>query len=294
MENGAFFWGARSCLSQAAISEGISMARKQSKAYDSASNSPKLLSGKAAAEAQERHLHIYHCGAVCKTDKRGFPTPENRNPSELVLDATEGFIPLWERDTTLRWRFNETSMTVFVNPDAAKAFLRDKIRAALTLWGDAVPVRFTEVSDAWDFELIFEATPNCNTNGCVLASAFFPDAGQHDITIFATLLEQPETEFAETLAHELGHVFGLRHFFAQVSETAFPSEIFGTHNSESIMNYGAQSRMTERDKTDLKSLYAMAWSGQLTQINDTPIRLVRPFSHMRVQQAPLALAARLA
>ena len=96
------------------------------------------------------------------------------------------------------------------------------------------------------------------------------------------------------LTHEFGHVFGLRHFFAQVTETAFPSEIFGTHNEESIMNYGVQSRMTDRDRDDLKSLYETAWSGQLIQVNGTPVRLVRPFSHMRVQQAPLALAARVA
>jgi len=270
------------------------MARKKSKTHDPVSDVPKLLSSKAAAEAQKPHLHIYHCGAVCETDKRGYPTPENRNPTELVLDATEGFIPLWDRDTTLRWRFNEASMAVFLEPDAAKAFLRNKIRAALVLWGASVPVRFTEVSDAWDFEVIFEATPKCSVNGCVLASAFFPDSGQHDITIFPTLLEQPENEFVEILAHEFGHVFGLRHFFAQVTETAFPSEIFGTHNEESIMNYGVQSRMTDRDRDDLKSLYEMAWSGQLNQVNGTPVRLVRPFSHMRVQQVPLALVARVA
>jgi Matrixin len=267
------------------------MATKQTKSDQSAEKTPELLTKKAAAKAQEDLVHIYHGGAVCRTDKRGHATPEDRSPNELVLNATEGFIPLWDKDTTLRWRFNEISMAVFANPAAAKTYFRNRIRDALMLWGNAVPVRFKEVADAWDFEVIFEADPKCNPNGCVLASAFFPDAGQHDVTIYTTLLDQPEPEIVETLAHEFGHVFGLRHFFAKVAEGSFPSEIFGTHNKHSIMNYGADSKMTTKDKSDLKSLYDLAWSGQLTQINETPVRLVRPFSHMRVQQGSLALAA---
>jgi hypothetical protein len=43
------------------------------------------------------------------------------------------------------------------------------------------------------------------------------------------------------------------------------------------MNYGPDSRLTEADKTDLKKLYQLAWSGQLTHINGTPIKFVKPF-----------------
>ena len=57
--------------------------------------------------------------------------------------------------------------------------------------------------------------------------------------------QEPE-EQVETLIHEIGHVFGLRHFFANVSETAWPSEIFGTHDTFSIMNYGRASQLTDR------------------------------------------------
>jgi hypothetical protein len=269
------------------------MTVKPPKAVPPAENVPKLLSPNEAVQAQDPFVHIYHGGAICRTDKRGYATPDDRNTTELVLDATEGFIPLWDKDTTLRWRFNETSMIAFADPPAAKTYFRNRIRDALMLWGDAVPVRFTEVAEAWDFEVVFEETPKCNPVGCVLASAFFPDSGQHDLSIYSTLLDQPESEVVETLAHELGHVFGLRHFFAKVKEGAFPSVIFGTHNKRSIMNYGANSRMTAKDKSDLKALYKMVWSGQLTEINGTPVRLVRPFSHMRVQP-PLALAPRVA
>jgi hypothetical protein len=90
--------------------------------------------------------------------------------------------------------------------------------------------------------------------------------------------------------HEIGHIFGLRHFFANVGETAFPSQIFGTHNAFSIMNYGAKSELTEIDRSDLTLLYREAWSGRLTNVNGTPIRFVRPFSTLAaVPSGALAL-----
>ena len=90
-------------------------------------------------------------------------------------------------------------------------------------------------------------------------------------------------EQVETMAHEFGHVFGLRHFFAPVSETAWAAEIFGTHSSFSIMNYGAKSVMTDADKDDLRQLYEQVWRGDLTEINGTPVQQVRPFSESRIR-----------
>src|SRR5262249_50749441 len=135
---------------------------------------------------------------------------------------------------------------------------------------------------------------NCNVNGCVLASAFFPDAGRHQLTLYPKLFEQPNEEQVETLIHEIGHAFGLRHFFAQVSETAFPSQIFGAHNKFTIMNYVADSVLTQDDKADLKRLYRMAWSGELTNINGTPIKFVKPFHTIGQSPDNALLAARAA
>ncbi|WP_210202640.1 reprolysin-like metallopeptidase [Sinorhizobium sp. BJ1] len=100
------------------------------------------------------------------------------------------------------------------------------------------------------------------------------------------MFEQVREEQVETVAHELGHVFGLRHFFAKVSEAGYASEIFGAHDKRSIMNYGADSMLTKTDIDDLIRLYQLAWSGALTKINGAPIRLMRPFSQLR-QKADL-------
>ena len=234
-------------------------------------------SAKSLEELASKHDHVYGDHVRCKTDTLGKPMPSAGSPLELVVDATDGFIPLWKKGTTLRWRFQEQSLAQFENVAAVKKSIRSIFAKAVLAWGDAVPIRFSERKSGWDFEIVVREADDCNISGCVLAAAFFPDSGQHELTIYPKMFEQPEQEQIETLAHEIGHVFGLRHFFAKISETKWPAEIFGTHKPFSIMNYGADSKLTDADRADLKSLYTMVWNSQLTQINGTPIRAFTAF-----------------
>jgi hypothetical protein len=234
---------------------------------------------RAVADAQ---VHRLRSGHICNTERRGYATPHNRSPLELVLDASEGFIPLWQPDTTLRWRFQERSLARFRNPEAAKSAIRRLLLEAVLAWGDSLPIRFSEQSEAWDFEIAVRDSNQCGPSGCTLASAFFPDQGQHELAIYPMLFTLSPAEQVETMAHEIGHIFGLRHFFAQTREREWAVEIFGSHEARSIMNYGDLSQLTDTDRRDLKRLYEVAWSGALTNINGTPIRLVRPFSSLRL------------
>ena len=225
----------------------------------------------------EKMTHVLRPGAVCDTDPRGHPTPRGRSPLEIVVDASEGFIPLWAKNSTLRWRFRERSMTYFKNPTAAMKELRKLFAEAILAWGNAAPIKFKENDDLYDFEIVMRKSVDCDAAGCTLASAFFPDSGRHKLTLFPTLFEETREEQIETLIHEIGHIFGLRHFFADIEESEWPVEIFGTHKKFSIMNYGNLSVLTNEDKSDLRRLYQQAWSGKLTNINGTPIRFVKPF-----------------
>lgn len=119
---------------------------------------------------------------------------------------------------------------------------------------------------------------DCDASGCVLASAFFPDSGQHRLSIYPKMFAQERKEQVDTLVHEIGHIFGLRHFFAQVSETAWASHDFGVHSRFSIMNYGGDSALAPADRADLRLLYEQVWSGKLSEINGAPVALVRPGS----------------
>lgn len=252
-------------------------AKKRSKAETRYATPPQLVKSETSARKVEPEVHVFGNGFVCDTDKRGHATPSGRSPREIVVDASEGFIPLWIRNTTLRWRFREHTLKFFKKPSAAKIEIRKLLGDALLAWGDAAPVKFAERDDAWDFEIVIRSTDDCDANGCVLASAFFPDAGRHTLLMYPKMFIQSREEQVETLIHEIGHVFGLRHFFANVSETAWPSEVFGAHKPFSIMNYGSKSVLTVDDKADLKRLYRLVWMGDLTHINGTPIRLVKPF-----------------
>lgn len=223
--------------------------------------------------------HVYGEGIVCATEGPGRPKDRNVTINEIVVGLGDS-IPLWAKGVTLYWRFNTSSFNAFANPDAAKARIRALMGKAIASWGTAAPVKFVERKTGWDFEVVLRNSDNCSALGCVLASAYFPDGGRHKLTIYPKMLQQPESEQIETMVHELGHVFGLRHFFAKVSETQIPSEIFGTHVAFSIMNYGAPSVLTEADRADLTALYQKARSGELRAINGTPIALVRPFSSL--------------
>ena len=267
------------------------MATKSVKARRPKRSKPNPAFAKAAKPTKrpDSEVHVFGKGFVCETDTRGHARPGNRSIFEIVVDASEGFVPLWGANTTLRWRFNQSTLTDFTHPAAAMQEIRALLGEALVSWGDAAPVRFAERDDAWDFEIVVQTADNCTPNGCVLASAFFPDGGRHQLRVYPKMFEQDRAEQVETLIHEIGHIFGLRHFFANVSEKAWPSQIFGTHKPFSIMNYGAKSTLTSADKTDLKRLYQLAWSGKLKQINGTPIKLVKPFH--TVGDQPEAIAA---
>ncbi len=230
-------------------------------------------------ESKDPEVHVFgpRGNFVCDTEPAGHATPKGRSIIEIVVNAPGGFIPLWVKGTTLRWRFRETSMKYFAKPAAAKTYIRKLLGEALLQWGDAVPVKFSEQETNWDFEIVMKKVDDCDPNGCVLASAFFPDAGRHELFLYPILFKQSREEQVETIAHEIGHTFGLRHFFAKIAETGAPSEIFGVHNKVSIMNYGKDSRLTDNDKKDLKRMYQMAWKGELTDINGTPIQWVKPF-----------------
>lgn len=251
-------------------------AKKTRKTDAKPSNSLHLLKAESSNKA-DPDVHVFGNGFRCDTEARGHALPQGRSPLEIVVDASEGFIPLWTRDTTLRWRFRESTMKYFKSPAAAKAEIRKLLGEALLAWADGSPIKFAERTDATDFEIVMRKNDDCDANGCVLASAFFPDSGRHQLILYPKMFTQVRQEQVETLVHEIGHVFGLRHFFANISETAWPSQIFGTHKPFSIMNYGSQSVLTPKDGSDLKRLYQLVWSGKLTEINGTPIKLVKAF-----------------
>ena len=66
-----------------------------------------------------------------------------------------------------------------------------------------------------DREIVVKGVDDCSPNGCVPASAFFPDAGRHELLIYPKMFAQIHKEQVDTLIHEIGH----RRLLAAVSGT---------------------------------------------------------------------------
>jgi len=196
---------------------------------------------------------------------------------EIVVDVEQGEIPLWALGTTLHWRFDQKSLRRHENAEAMKRRVRSLLRKAIDAWKGVAPVAFMESNSDWDFEIAILKRRDCDEGGCTLASAFFPKSDRQRLLIYPTLFDCDRLEQVATMVHELGHVFGLRHYFARTDpdEKIFPSKIFGKHSRFTIMNYGFESRLTEADKRDLKRLYTAAWSTDAESQIGKPVRLVR-------------------
>ncbi|KAF9924383.1 hypothetical protein BGZ67_009323 [Mortierella alpina] len=220
---------------------------------------------------EDSKVHHFGKGRLCVTGERA----RKRSPLEILLDASDGFIPLWENGVTLRYRFDQRTLS---RSGKTKDEILTLFNKAVNQWGDAAPVAFKESSTTWDFEFVIMRNDDCAQTGCVLATAFFPGGGQQQLVIYPKMFDYPESEQVETLVHELGHVFGLRHWNALLMEREWAAEQFGVQTPFTIMNFGEKSTLTDDDKKDLKLLYAQAWNFTLTRINNTPVVLFKPYS----------------
>lgn len=239
-----------------------------------------------------RHRYGRDQNIVCDTDplvipkaeweaQQNAPREKRQVSQELLTEIIVGLgdmIPLWEEGSILRWRFHDLSMQAFADPGTAKVAIEALFDEAVAEWGDACPVTFEKSDGRHDFEIVMRSQKRCSPYGCVLASAFFPDGGQHELVIYPSMFEQSREEQLETLVHEIGHMFGLRHYFALVKETDWAAVSYGEHTRFSIMNYGPDSKLTEADRADLQSLYEKVWSREITEIGGMRVETMRPFS----------------
>lgn len=205
----------------------------------------------------------------------------------LLLGSGEAVVPLWglagESKQLLTWEFDEDSVEayflnlnnsreLFSNGEGLKKHVRDLILESMHLWGDSSPYVLQEFDGITDFRVFIEDSDDCNSEGCVLASAFFPSDRRKSLDLYPVLFKQTREEQVETIIHELGHIKGLRHSFAQ-EEIGWPNALFGHDSPISIMNYGVNSKLTDIDKEDLKKLYQEVWDGMLERIGNMPVQL---------------------
>ncbi|KAM6484992.1 hypothetical protein HDV62DRAFT_353796 [Trichoderma sp. SZMC 28011] len=162
-------------------------------------------------------------------------------------------IPRWRRNSTLSYFVHNESF-----PTPADAIcVREAMQKAACMWG-GIGAAFQEIDCRDSATFVVEYHPReCRT---VYARAFFPDELPSELLVYNLALSNA-TFLANILAHELGHILGLRHEFADddKQERKLRCVLFGKKNPRSIMDYYkdlGQLQVSEQDLRELEEFYA--------------------------------------
>jgi len=192
---------------------------------------------------------------------------------QLYIQLSEGIVYLWKFDSVLTWTIKSRTFQSLEHAN----FAQQNIIAAIQDWGiTGVNFRYVEESQIDSATFIVKYTKA--QSGGTAAKAFFPVEEQSELMIYPLAFSAGQINYLrQILAHEIGHIFGLRHEFA-IREND-PAVQFGPSNPASVMNYNSPPVIQESDKAWLQKLYAK--ENPLTKFAGSdafPIERLLPFS----------------
>ncbi|KAI1392587.1 uncharacterized protein F4822DRAFT_441479 [Hypoxylon trugodes] len=204
-----------------------------------------VIPGRAPASTREPRTPSYRCAT------------QSRSISSVFVNVRDqGCIHRWAPGSIITYNVNYRSF--FTPSDATHAI--KCIEEAAKLWNERLKpkaVQFQRVPDDKPavFQVMFERwSPGKQSE---LARAFFPgDVPEEQfLKVYSPSFNKEEGNYdylANVFCHELGHVLGLRHEFAQASpeEKQEPSLLLGERNRLSIMNYHDHPRMMQIQESD--------------------------------------------
>lgn len=161
----------------------------------------------------------------------------------------DGEIPRWRRGSELSYVVCVESF-----PAPLSSLVQDSMKAAIDMWcGIGVSFKQVARNDPATFAIVYK-----NRNRNTYARSFFPNESSRELIIYPPSL-QNTNYLSNILAHEVGHILGLRHEFAYEREKGYPSVLFGSKNTDSIMNYfdhPKRLQVREQDLEELERFYA--------------------------------------
>jgi hypothetical protein len=201
---------------------------------------------------------------VCKTQRAGL--------SEIIIGLGRGNITLWESGSVINWVARADGY-----PSKEQAITAAQaVYAAASAWNNALGgrVKFT-YTDKFD-DACFQVSYYGKDDG-VLASSFFPEQWRtplNDLYVYETQYNPDQIQYiANTMAHELGHILGLRHEFSQEGIPGWlppedniggvESVIYGTRNPKSVMAYYKGQQIQQSDEIDVCSAYDILTNGRV-------------------------------
>ncbi|KAJ6439173.1 matrix metalloproteinase-11 [Purpureocillium lavendulum] len=188
-------------------------------------------------------------------------------------------IPRWQPGIELTYVVcDETFPTL---EDAA--FTSRQLTTAMGMWNNAgVTFRLVERNSLANFRVVYRNSP-LDGRMETLASSFLPNnsaADKRTLYVYALAFTNAHlNNQAYFLAHEVGHILGLRHEFSMEREQCLWSTTFGSRNSSGIMAYYADSshwRVTPQDLKEMEAFYNPSFTGQDGRkvMNYTPERVI--------------------
>ncbi|KAK4066164.1 uncharacterized protein Triagg1_8232 [Trichoderma aggressivum f. europaeum] len=189
-------------------------------------------------------------------------------------------ISRWLRDSKLTYTVDVESFPTLAEGMQVKAAMRE----AISMWR-GIGASFEDLGVDNIGSATFVVRYDSRRCSKTYASSFFPDQVPGELCVFNLALSNAP-HLANILAHENGHILGLRHEFADEHHKEgrnLPCVLIGKKNSRSIMNYyedPGQLQVTEQDLRGLKELY---------ECNDEtykglPIHDYDPISRQRVSR----------